>query len=71
MGLPLFRVGFPMFDRLGAVYQRTVGYKGSRDLIFAVGNLLMEHSHDVETDGLGPVDTGLPGGGGHAPVSTH
>lgn len=71
LGLPLFRVGFPMFDRLGAVYQRTVGYKGSRDLIFAVGNLLMEHSHDVETDGLGPVDTGLPGGGGHAPVSTH
>lgn len=42
-GLPLFRAGFPVFDRLGAAHQTTAGYRGTRDLIFQLGNLLMEH----------------------------
>ncbi|MBF0168036.1 MAG: nitrogenase iron-molybdenum cofactor biosynthesis protein NifN [Alphaproteobacteria bacterium] len=46
LGLPFYRAGFPQFDRLGAQSQRLVGYRGTRDLIFAVGNLLMEHGHD-------------------------
>ena len=45
LGLPLFRVGFPQFDRLGAAHQRSIGYRGTRDLIFAVANLLEEHPH--------------------------
>jgi len=44
--IPFFRAGFPQFDRLGAQHQTMVGYRGTRDLIFAVGNLLMEHGHD-------------------------
>lgn len=45
-GIPFFRAGFPQFDRLGAQHQTLIGYRGTRDLIFAVGNLLMEHGHD-------------------------
>lgn len=42
LGIPLYRIGLPMFDRLGAAHVRTVGYRGTRDLLFSVGNLLME-----------------------------
>ncbi|MBF0267596.1 MAG: nitrogenase iron-molybdenum cofactor biosynthesis protein NifN [Alphaproteobacteria bacterium] len=46
LDIPFFRAGFPQFDRLGAQHQTMVGYRGTRDLIFSVGNLLMEHGHD-------------------------
>ena len=39
--IPFFRLGLPVFDRLGAGHQVTVGYRGTRDLIFDIGNLLM------------------------------
>ena len=42
--VPFFRMGLPMFDMLGAGHQVSVGYRGTRDLIFAIGNLLM-HAH--------------------------
>ncbi len=71
LGIPLFRVGFPMFDRLGAAHQRTVGYKGTRDLIFALGNLLLEQSHQADGVDWPAIGTNAPGEGGHAPVSTH
>lgn len=45
LGIPLFRIGIPVFDRLGAGHQVTVGYRGTRDLIFAVGNIFMEKAH--------------------------
>ena len=32
--IPFYRAGFPMFDRLGAGHQLSVGYRGTRDLIF-------------------------------------
>ena len=43
MGIPLFRAGFPLFDRLGAAHRVIVGYGGSRDLIFEIGNIFMDH----------------------------
>jgi len=46
LGIPLFRIGIPVFDRLGAGQQVTVGYRGTRDLIFDVGNLLMANMHE-------------------------
>ena len=46
MGIPLFRAGFPQFDRLGAQHQVSVGYRGTRDLIFAVGNTFLENQHE-------------------------
>jgi nitrogenase molybdenum-iron protein NifN len=42
-GIPLFRAGFPLFDRLGAAHRVSVGYRGSRDLIFELGNLFLEN----------------------------
>jgi nitrogenase molybdenum-iron protein NifN len=44
--IPLFRVGIPVFDRLGAGQQVTVGYRGTRNLIFEVGNLLIASAHE-------------------------
>ncbi|WP_226634580.1 nitrogenase iron-molybdenum cofactor biosynthesis protein NifN [Novosphingobium profundi] len=41
--IPHFRIGIPMFDTLGAAHLVTVGYRGTRDLLFAVGNMLMHH----------------------------
>ncbi|MBI1864713.1 MAG: nitrogenase iron-molybdenum cofactor biosynthesis protein NifN, partial [Nitrospirae bacterium] len=42
MGIPLFRVGIPIFDRLGAAHRLSVGYRGTMRLIFEVGNLFLE-----------------------------
>jgi nitrogenase molybdenum-iron protein NifN len=46
LGIPHFRVGIPVFDRLGAGQQVTVGYRGTRDLIFAVGNIFLAENHE-------------------------
>lgn len=52
LGIPLFRVGFPVFDRLGGPQRVSIGYRGTRDLIFAVANTLIEagHGHEVPHD---------------------
>lgn len=47
LGIPHFRIGLPMFDALGAGHQISVGYKGTRDLIFAIGNMLMHSHHEA------------------------
>jgi nitrogenase molybdenum-iron protein NifN len=44
--IPFYRIGIPVFDRLGAGQQVTVGYRGTRNLIFEVGNLLMANAHE-------------------------
>lgn len=56
-GIPLFRAGFPMFDRLGAAHRVSIGYRGSRDLVFTIGNLFLEamahdhsHHHDINEE---------------------
>jgi nitrogenase molybdenum-iron protein NifN len=46
LNVPLFRIGLPIFDRLGTAHQTTVGYRGTRDLIFSVGNLLISATHE-------------------------
>lgn len=46
LGVPFFRIGIPVFDRLGAGHQVTVGYRGTRDLIFTVGNLFLADGHE-------------------------
>jgi nitrogenase molybdenum-iron protein NifN len=50
LGIPLFRVGIPCFDRLGANHKLSVGYRGTRDLIFQIGNVFLEHSHENAPD---------------------
>jgi nitrogenase molybdenum-iron protein NifN len=56
LGIPLFRIGIPVFDRLGAGHQVTVGYRGTRDLIFAVGNLFLADVHEPSPATWMPVE---------------
>ncbi|UQR64975.1 nitrogenase iron-molybdenum cofactor biosynthesis protein NifN [Bradyrhizobium sp. C-145] len=44
--VPLYRMGFPMFDRLGAGHQISVGYRGTRNLIFDIANLVIAHREE-------------------------
>jgi nitrogenase molybdenum-iron protein NifN len=46
--LPHLRAGLPMFDRLGASHKLLVGYRGTRELIFEVGNLFLAQVHAHE-----------------------
>lgn len=39
---PLYRLGFPIFDRLGNGQRCTVGYRGMMQLLFDLGNLFLE-----------------------------
>jgi nitrogenase molybdenum-iron protein NifN len=50
LDLPFLRMGIPMFDRLGAAHQVTVGYRGTRDLIFEVANMFMAEAHEPGPD---------------------
>lgn len=46
IGAPLCRMGFPVFDRLGAGHKVSVGYRGTRELLFEIGNLFIDHQVD-------------------------
>ena len=42
LGVPMIRAGFPQYDHLGG-YQRTwIGYRGTRQTVFEMANLLLE-----------------------------
>lgn len=69
LGIPLYRVGLPMFDRLGAAHQVSVGYRGTRDLIFQIGNVFMAQGHEPHPDDWRPGhDHSVHG---HAPATAH
>ncbi|MDA8384567.1 MAG: nitrogenase iron-molybdenum cofactor biosynthesis protein NifN, partial [Betaproteobacteria bacterium] len=51
LDIPFLRMGIPMFDRLGAAHQVSVGYRGTRDLLFQVANMFMAQAHEP-----GPMD---------------
>ncbi|MGP6191749.1 MAG: nitrogenase iron-molybdenum cofactor biosynthesis protein NifN [Vulcanimicrobiaceae bacterium] len=59
--IPLYRMGFPMFDRLGAAQRVSVGYRGTRDLIFEIGNVLMAEVHEPTPDTWRRDDEAAPG----------
>lgn len=50
LAIPLLRIGLPMFDRLGAMHRLSIGYRGTRDLVFEVGNLFMASGHPARPD---------------------
>ena len=49
LNVPLFHAGFPLYDLVGG-YQRTwVGYRGARQALFDLSNLLLKHgTHEIE-----------------------
>lgn len=42
LGIPLLRLGFPVYDRLGAQHRLTAGYRGTLALLFDLANALLE-----------------------------
>jgi nitrogenase molybdenum-iron protein NifN len=41
LGLPLLRAGFPQYDRLGGCQRTWIGYRGTRQTLFELANLLL------------------------------
>lgn len=52
---PLYRIGLPLFDRLGNAHTVNIGYRGTRNLVFDLGNLLIAQTPHHE-----PGDWPLP-----------
>jgi len=50
LDIPFLRMGIPMFDRLGAAHQVTVGYRGTRDLLFQLANIFIASAHEPRPD---------------------
>jgi nitrogenase molybdenum-iron protein NifN len=55
LGKPLFRLGIPMFDRIGNAHKCYVGYRGTRNFVYEVGNVLID-----QIPHHGPQDWPLP-----------
>lgn len=47
LGIPFLRYGVPTFDRLGAAHKVTVGYRGTMQLVFELGNTFLADDHEV------------------------
>lgn len=48
LGVPLLRAGFPQYDHYGAAARQWVGYRGARQLLFDLANLLSTHRAGIE-----------------------
>lgn len=46
LAVPLMRVGFPVFDRIGSQYRLNILYRGTRDMIYDVVNIV-QANHDL------------------------
>jgi nitrogenase molybdenum-iron protein NifN len=43
LGIPLYRMGYPIYDRLGNGHRAHVGYRGTMEFLFDVGNMLLDY----------------------------
>jgi nitrogenase molybdenum-iron protein NifN len=50
LNIPFLRYGLPTFDRLGAAHKVTVGYRGTRDFVFELGNTFLADDHEATPD---------------------
>ncbi|MBT0960540.1 nitrogenase iron-molybdenum cofactor biosynthesis protein NifN [Denitromonas iodatirespirans] len=70
LNLPLLRAGFPQYDLVGGYARTWVGYRGSRQALFDLANLLLGAHHDIEpyqpSYRTGAADAEAP----HAPDAT-
>ncbi len=48
LGLPLFRAGFPQYDLVGGYARTWVGYRGTRQALFDLANLMLRQHHELE-----------------------
>lgn len=48
LSIPLYRLGLPIYDRLGNGQFTKVGYRGTMELLFGMGNLFLEAEERVK-----------------------
>ena len=48
LGLPLLRMGIPQYDLVGGYARTWVGYRGSRQALFDLANLFLQHHAEHE-----------------------
>ena len=48
--LPFLRFGIPNFDRLGAAHKLSVGYRGTKELVFELANTFLANDHEAMPD---------------------
>lgn len=48
LSLPLLRAGFPQYDWVGGFTRTWVGYRGSRQTLFDLANLILGHHHETQ-----------------------
>lgn len=46
LGVPILRAGFPLYDIIGGYQKTWVGYRGTRQTLFDLANLVINHSHE-------------------------
>ncbi|MRD72376.1 nitrogenase iron-molybdenum cofactor biosynthesis protein NifN [Rhodocyclus tenuis] len=47
LGIPLWRAGFPQYDFVGGYARVWVGYRGARQALFDLANLVLGHHHEI------------------------
>lgn len=47
LGLPLLRAGMPQYDLVGGYCKTWVGYRGTRQTLFDLGNLVLSHHEHI------------------------
>ncbi|NTV12073.1 MAG: nitrogenase iron-molybdenum cofactor biosynthesis protein NifN [Zoogloea sp.] len=47
LGVPLLRAGFPQYDLLGGASRQWIGYRGSRQALFDLANLLASRRQEI------------------------
>lgn len=48
LGVPLLRAGFPQYDFVGGYARTWVGYRGTRQALFDIANLMVSQHHELE-----------------------
>ncbi|MDJ0734070.1 MAG: nitrogenase iron-molybdenum cofactor biosynthesis protein NifN [Nostocaceae cyanobacterium] len=50
LSIPLYRLGIPIFDRLGNGQYTKVGYRGTMQMLFDIGNIFLEAEEEKAKD---------------------
>ncbi|MCQ8102510.1 nitrogenase iron-molybdenum cofactor biosynthesis protein NifN [Methylomonas sp. SURF-2] len=46
LGIPILRIGFPLYDVIGGYQKTWIGYRGTRQTLFDLANLVINFAHE-------------------------
>ncbi|MDT4288703.1 nitrogenase iron-molybdenum cofactor biosynthesis protein NifN [Methylomonas sp. MO1] len=46
LGIPILRIGFPLYDIIGGYQKTWIGYRGTRQTLFDLANLVINFAHE-------------------------